>query len=77
MGNALAVGARVEVRVEGLPLQTAEITGGGSYLTQSDSLLQFAAVSGKPASITIRWPDGAIESLEAPPADRNLTVEQK
>jgi len=77
MGNALAVGARVEVRVEGLPLQAAEITGGGSYLTQSDSLLQFAAVSGKPASITIRWPDGAIESLEAPPADRNLTVEQK
>jgi len=76
-GNVLAVGARVEVRVGGVPLQTAEVSGGGSYLTQSDSLLHFAGMSGAPAAITIRWPDGGTDSLEADPSDRVLTVEQK
>jgi hypothetical protein len=76
-GNLLAVGARVEVRAEGLPLQVAEITGGGSYLTQADSVLTFSRAAGKSAAVTIRWPDGTIQSAEADPAQPALIIEQK
>jgi hypothetical protein len=76
-GNLLAVGARVEVRAEGLPLQVAEITGGGSYLTQADSVLTFSRAAGKSAAVTIRWPDGTIQSAEADPAQPALIFEQK
>jgi hypothetical protein len=59
-GNPLAVGSRVTVRSEGLPPQTAEVSGGGSYLTQSPGGLVFAASTGA-ATVSIRWPDGTRE----------------
>ncbi len=76
-GNPQAIGSRVSVSCEGLPDQTAEVRGGGSYLAHHDPALVFARRAGDPATVRIRWPDGAEESLEAPVGDLELVVEKE
>ena len=62
-GNHSAIGARVSVEVEGLPMQTAEVAAGSGYLTQSTPDLFFGwgpAKDDAAAKVTVRWPDGAV-----------------
>ncbi len=63
-GNLSAIGARVSVEVEGLPLQTAEVSAGSGYLTQGTPDLFFgwgsAAKADTSAKVTVRWPDGSV-----------------
>ncbi len=62
-GNPNAVGARVTVKIAGMPLQTAEVSQGSGFLSSSTNQFIFA----KPANfagemnLVIRWPDGSSE----------------
>ncbi len=59
-GNRASVGAWVSIEADSLPRQTAEISSGGGYLSQSSTDLIFAVPKESESSITvtIRWPDG-------------------
>lgn len=59
IGNPTGVGARVRlVRADG-PDQVREVYAGGSYLSQSSSILRFGIGVTEPSgSIDVRWPDG-------------------
>jgi hypothetical protein len=63
-GNPAGLGTRMVLRSEGLPLQTREISGGGSYLTQKDPEIHFARRPGVKATLEIRWPDGRAGTRE-------------
>lgn len=55
-----AAGARVTVKCDGMPEQTAEYYAGGGHFSQSPSILFFGAPAKPqgPALATIRWSDG-------------------
>lgn len=76
-GNPMAVGARITVRAEGLPLQMAEVVGGGSYLSQSDATCLFARPAGKTAELSIRWPDGTEQTAKVAAGDHHFVIEKK
>ncbi|MDX2182398.1 MAG: VCBS repeat-containing protein [Gemmatimonadaceae bacterium] len=59
------VGARVRVAVDGLPVQQRESTAGGYYLGGVRGALTFAAREGARARVTITWPDGAVQQVDA------------
>lgn len=63
-GNPDGLGTRLVLRLEGLPPQVRELTGGGSYLTRSDPAVHFARIPGRHASLEIRWPDGRTTTRE-------------
>ncbi len=72
-GNPTGVGARITVEAGGLAPQTAEVTAGGGYLSQSDGDLVFAvpnSATGEVA-VTVRWPDGKL-SRQAIQADASF-----
>ena len=57
--NPSAIGARVQVKTADGHTQTAEVLGGSGYLSQSSGTLTFGlGKESKPASITVRWPNG-------------------
>jgi len=59
-GNLHAVGARVTVRLAGGISQTAEVSAGHGYLSQSTPVLSFALpAESKVDQIEVRWPDGS------------------
>ncbi len=61
-GNTHAIGARVSVRSGGR-VQTAQVGGGGSYLSQHADDLHFGLGDEAGAvEITIHWPDGSVET---------------
>ncbi len=65
--NPKAIGARVTVKADGLPPQTAEVQAGGGYLTQGSASLFFGlGKNTEAASITVRWPDGGISNYPRP-----------
>jgi hypothetical protein len=58
-GNPTGVGARVTLKTAGGQSQTAEVTAGGGYLSQSSATLFFGLPpDAKVAEIEVRWPDG-------------------
>jgi len=64
-GNAKGIGTRVSIEASPLPAQTAEVGGGGSYLTQSSTDLIFALPKDtRKVALKIRWPDGTEETRE-------------
>ena len=56
--NTQAVGATLELRAGGLPLQAREISAGGLYLSHSDYLASFAMGDADSASLVVKWRDG-------------------
>jgi hypothetical protein len=61
--NRLAIGARVKLAAGGM-VQTDEIHSGGSYLSQNDLRLHFGLGSAtRIDSVEIRWPSGAMDTL--------------
>ena len=58
--NPSAIGARVQVKKADGSAQSAEVFGGSGYLSQSTGTLTFGlGAEAKPASISVRWPDGS------------------
>ncbi|MFK5923542.1 MAG: FG-GAP-like repeat-containing protein [Verrucomicrobiota bacterium] len=80
-GNPQALGARVTVRAPGMKPQTAEIYGGGSYLTQSSADLIFSVPQTgkekKDVLLEIRWPDGGITSTKCDSTAQSLSIKRK
>ncbi len=56
--NAAAIGARLTVKCEGRPPQTAEISSAAGCLTAPVPEVFFTVPAGRTASLEIRWPDG-------------------
>ena len=74
--NRDAMGARIYLRSEGIS-QLREISGGGSYLSQSDLRANFGLGKASIAdSVEIEWPSGAKQSFRSVPADRFYLVEE-
>ena len=58
-GNPTGIGAKLTLTGSNLPRQTAEITAGGSYLSQSPGIAFFGIPSGAtPTNLAVQWPDG-------------------
>ncbi len=76
-GNSNGVGSLVRVEIPGFPLQVREISGGGSYLTQSSSDVIFAIPNSAKGTITVsvRSPDGSQKSAETKPGQEWLTLQ--
>ena len=74
--NTSAVGAVVTVRSRSLPVQSREVTSGGSYLAGSDALQSFAVGSDSVVSIEVRWRDGALTRIAAAPVKRLYEIDQ-
>jgi enediyne biosynthesis protein E4 len=72
--NRLAIGARVKIVAGGMT-QTDEIHSGGSYLSQHDLRVHFGLnTAAKIDSVEIRWPSGAVDTMEDLPADQFYSV---
>jgi hypothetical protein len=72
--NRLAIGARVTVRT-GQMTQISEVKGGSSYISQNDLRQHFGLEKNdKMDEVTIRWPNGSVESFQNVPADYIYTV---
>jgi enediyne biosynthesis protein E4 len=74
--NRDALGARVKV-VSGDLVQWDEVRSGGSYISSSDLRLHFGL--GKRTqidSIEVHWPDGKVETVQKPPVNQFLTLEE-
>ncbi len=62
-GNRTGVGAKVTFETTDRQRQTAEVTAGSGYLSQSTATMFFGvAKSASPARIEVRWPDGTTTS---------------
>jgi hypothetical protein len=76
-GNRLAFGAWVGLRRTGQPTLWRRVKTDGSYLSASDSRLQFGlGVSTEVASVEVRWPDGSREGFPAQAIDRMVTLKK-
>lgn len=66
--NSTAIGTRVSFTLSDGSTQTAELSGGGGYLSQNPGLLHFGlGQSNQVQEINIRWPDGRVETVRPPP----------
>ena len=74
LGNT-AQHARVAVTADG-QRQVKEYQSGGSYLASSDPRLHFGLGEATEATVEIRWPDGALQKIEAVVADQILCIVQ-
>jgi hypothetical protein len=74
--NRLAIGARLKITAGGMT-QTEEIHSGGSYLSQSDLRVHFGLDGAtKIDRVEIRWPSGAIDTLEHLAVDNFYAVRE-
>ena len=63
--NTQAVGARIRVMGDGLPLQDREVGAGGLYLSHSDYQASFATGTADSVRIEVTWRDGRRTMLPA------------
>ena len=74
-GNRLAFGAWVGVQPKGQPTQWRRVRPDGSYLSASDVRVHFGlGASADDVSVTVRWPDGGLQSLTGVAVDRRMTL---
>jgi hypothetical protein len=72
--NRMAIGARVKLVAGGMT-QTDEVHSGGSYLSQNDTRFHFGLGSAKKIDhVEIRWPSGAVETLDGLDANKFYSV---
>lgn len=68
--NRSAIGTRVEL-MDGLDLQVREVAGGNGFNAQSTLMLHFGlGDSDRADRLTVRWPDGKVQSFADVEADR-------
>jgi hypothetical protein len=73
--NRDAIGARVTVIANG-QTQMDEVRSGGSYISQSDFRLHFGLGKASSANLSIRWPDGKVETFSNVAASQIVTIQQ-
>jgi hypothetical protein len=73
--NRDAIGARVTLRAGG-QAQMDEVRSGGSYMSQSDFRLHFGIGKANSADVSVRWPDGKVDSFSALAAGQVVTIQQ-
>ncbi len=74
--NRDGIGARVEISARGRRW-TAERVAGSGYLSQDDGRLHFGVgTAGVIDKLVVRWPSGSVQTLEAQPVNRILTVQE-
>src|SRR5258708_40306107 len=71
--NRSAIGARVRCTAAS-GVQTEEVRGGGSYISQNDLRVHFGLAAATKAGVEIRWPNGLVESFADLAADRIVTL---
>jgi hypothetical protein len=70
----MAIGARIKLTAGGMT-QTDEVHSGGSYLSQNDTRLHFGLGTVKKIDhVEIRWPSGAVETLDGLNANQFYSV---
>ncbi len=74
--NRDGIGSRVEVKAAG-KIQVNEVRAGSSYQSHYDLRLHFGlGKAERIESITVYWPSGQVDTLEAVPADRFILIEE-
>ena len=72
--NTRGIGAVVSVRAPSLPVQSREVTAGGSYLSASDALRSFATGKDSVVALEVRWRDGGERASMAAPNRRTRST---
>ena len=70
-----AIGARITVE-SGDRKQTDEIRSGGYHISQGDFRVHFGLGRATKANVTVRWPDGASETVRGVDANQWITIRQ-
>jgi enediyne biosynthesis protein E4 len=73
VSNKSAIGSRVRCEAAN-GVQTQEVRGGGSYISQNDLRVHFGLASATKASVEVRWPNGLVEAFVDLSADRVVTL---
>jgi hypothetical protein len=74
--NRLAIGAKVTIET-GSRRQVAEVRSGASYISHNDTRVHFGLGTGRSVDrVTIRWPNGNVETLGSLAADRFYVVRE-
>ncbi len=78
-GNPSGVGSKVTVDAGDLKPQTAEVSAGSGYLSQSSSDLIFAVPGDAEGevTVTVRWPDGKVSKTETSSDSRFLALDRE
>ncbi len=72
--NTDGIGARVEVAAGGLSM-VREITAGDGFMSHSHGLrAHFGLGTATSANVTVRWPSGAVETIEDVAANQFVTI---
>ena len=73
--NRDGLGARVSLLRDGLPPLVGRVHTDSSYCSASDPRVHFGlGMSARVWSIEVAWPDGSVESWDAPPLNRTITL---
>ena len=70
-----AIGARISVAAGGRK-QIDEVRSGGFYVSSGDFRCHFGLGRATVADVTVRWPQGKIESFSKVPANRRVTIRE-
>ena len=74
--NTDAIGTSIQLSANGF-VQTGEVISGASYLVSNDIRLHFGLGDADMLDkVTIRWPDGSMQTLNNIPARQILTLDQ-
>jgi len=73
--NRSAIGARVVVRY-GERQQTQELSAQSSFYSSNDRRLHFGLGNEAVASLSIRWPNGQVESISKVASDQLIVVKE-
>ena len=78
-GNPNGIGSKVTVEAGELTPQTAEVTAGSGYLSQSSTDLIFAVPAGTEGDVkvTVRWPDGKTSTTTTGMESRFLALDRE
>ena len=76
-GNPDGIGASVTLTTDDGSTQTAEVSAGSGYLSQSTTKLTFGLGDTRQAvSLQVRWPDGEVSNQEITDSSGHVIVEQ-
>jgi hypothetical protein len=74
--NRSAIGARVTIQA-GSRRQVTEVRSGGSYISHNDTRVHFGLGTATSVDrVTVRWPNGTLETLGSAAADRFYFVRE-
>jgi hypothetical protein len=77
-GNRQGLGARVFVTDSGGGRQVFDVTASGSYLASNDPRLVVGlGTKTGVRSIEVHWPGGLVQTVNNPPVDRYMTINEK